>query len=108
MSFNLYHLRRRSSLAGLALLGIGLAVGASGQTLPIAGNPQQAAAQESGSIRGLREQDEAATRISNQLNNSAAQAAAQSGAAGQAQAANSDALLQAGIAIDARNPNRTV
>jgi membrane-associated protease RseP (regulator of RpoE activity) len=52
----------------------------------------------------VREQDEAAARVSNQLNANVAQA----NTAAQGQDGTSDELLRAGIAIDARDPNRMI
>src|SRR6187551_122307 len=80
MSFYLKQRQRLIAAAGAGAVGLGLwgASGlASGQTLPIAGNPQQAAAQDRETIRGLREQDEAARRTTNELNRDARQEARQ-------------------------------
>jgi hypothetical protein len=67
-------------VAGLAF--VGAYVNAFGQTLPVAGNPQEAVVQDRANrqatvqrdsdgrdgIRGVREQDNAARRTSNELN----------------------------------------
>jgi membrane-associated protease RseP (regulator of RpoE activity) len=100
MSWNFRYLRRYGTIAGAAIVGVGLSGSVHAQTLPIAGNPQQANATERDAIRGVREQDDAAARVSAQLNGSSP------GAASGATANNMDELLRAGILIDARDPNR--
>lgn len=100
MSWCFRYLGRYGTIAGAAIVGVGLSGSVQAQTLPIAGNPQQANAQERDAIRGVREQDDAAARISAQLNGGSQEAA------GGATANNMDELLRAGIVIDARDPNR--
>lgn len=68
---------KATAAAGAALVGVGLGGSVGGQTLPIAGNPREAAVQDRDAIRGVREQDEAALRSANQLNRDARQEARQ-------------------------------
>src|SRR3954469_24753879 len=68
---------KRLLAAGAAVAGLGFGSIAFGQTLPIAGNPQQAAIRDRDSIQGVREQDEAALRASGALNHDARQQARQ-------------------------------
>src|SRR5881394_843183 len=74
-----FHFPRLKDLAATtaALAGIGLCGFAGGQTLPIAGNPREAAIQDRDAIGGVREQDEAAARTANLLNRDARQEARQ-------------------------------
>src|SRR4051794_20243832 len=72
------YFRRLKLPAGAALAALGLTNHfATAQTLPIAGNPQQAAVQDRDAIRGVREQDEAAARTASLLNRDARQQARQ-------------------------------
>jgi len=98
---------RAGAILAAALTSISAAI-ATGQTLPVAGNPQEAVATEAAQrdgIRGVREQDAAAARVSSQLNANAPQAAGQ---AVDQTVGGTDALLRAGILIDGRNPNRMI
>jgi len=77
VSQNFIRRLKATAAAGAALVGVGLCGFAGGQTLPIAGNPREAAVQDRDAIRGVREQDEAALRTANQLNRDARQEARQ-------------------------------
>jgi len=111
---NQYLHRLKLGAASAALAGAGLSGIAAAQTLPIAGNPQEAAAQDRDSIRGVREQDEAAVRTANSLNRDARQEARQalnSAASDQAVRQGTvaaDPLLQSGLMLNQVDPNHLV
>jgi membrane-associated protease RseP (regulator of RpoE activity) len=75
--WNQYFHRLKLGAASAALAGASLGGVVSAQTLPIAGNPREAVAQDREAIRGVREQDEAAARTANALNRDARQEARQ-------------------------------
>src|SRR5262245_5281765 len=108
-------------VATALLLVAGRLTTLNGQTFPIAGNTQEAIArdqQERTEMRRIQEQIIANQRAGNPSNSAATQttappgvnfqsAAQPSAASTQVQSANSsDPLLQAGIVLDGRNPNR--
>src|SRR5689334_7652493 len=96
--------------AVLGMMLVGQSVATAQATLPIAGNPPQAVAQDradrnaierdnNDAVRGVREQDQAALRTANRLNRDARQEARQElrQTVGQGAAASRESNLRAGI-----------
>jgi len=93
MTVNLIRpLKQLVTAGGAAFIAAGLAGLAGGQTLPIAGDPRAAVAQDQadrreaqGGLGGVREQDNAAQRTANRLNRDARQEARQAALQGAAE-----------------------
>src|SRR5690349_1768543 len=120
MTFS-FHRALQGAAAACGVISISWSLGSStarAQTLPIAGNPAEAVAQDRdardaieqadrGAIRGVREQDQAALRTANRLNRDVRQEARQelSQTVGQNATVNRDTSLRPGIDGSLRDMN---